>query len=515
MRKILEERERLERQQHRRVIFTEILMFLSVILLVGFLTLVVMGYSFNLRGLGGGGEVVERQGLVQISSLPTGATIYIDGEAPLLFSTNASRTMLAGEHEISLARGGFDGWKKTINVTEGMIYRLNYPRLFKEEREKEDVVEFVEKEEKGVIKEVAGDGKTTEATTVGKVSFVTTSPNNERMILLQGETLYMLNLNENKPEQKALALADVNGNVVKITTLTGAEWSGNSERLLAKVNGAWAVIDVRNAKETVWLDEIWAKNVAEQGSKCEESAGVSCAKMAISEIKFENEAGDRLLILSEKKELRELGVRDKKLSEVLVRGVEDFDNDADRVVLLNESGKLMAYRVGEKEGYLITEVEKQAKFATMRYFQESYVGVVRGVKFEVYKKTGWVSGDEEMEKVFEEEVGFEVSAMKKRGKGMVFELAGAGGEDKVFDIEAMKTTSVNASDTGWVDEYLRYRLKEGKLSVLDYDGLNERVLVDSEVLSGRKVVISGNNRWLYYFTSDKKGTEKLVREKIN
>ena len=39
-----------------------------------------------------------------------------------------------------------------------------------------------------------------------------------------------------------------------------------------------------------------------------------------------------------------------------------------------------------------------------------------------------------MEKVFEEEVGFEVSAMKKRGKGMVLELVGTEGEDKVFDI---------------------------------------------------------------------------------
>ena len=505
MRKILDERERLARQQHRRLIFTETLMFLSVVLLVGFLTLVVMGYSFNLREIGGPGEVVERSGLVQISSLPTGATIYIDGEAPLLLSTNASRTMLAGEHEISLARGGFDGWKKTINVTEGMIYRLNYPRLFKEDREKEDVVAFAE----------TADAAVTEAAPTGKVSFVTTSPNNERMILVQGGVMYMLNLNENKPEQKALALTDANGNVVKITTVAGAEWSGNSERLLAKVNEKWAVIDVRNVKETVWLDEILVKDATEQGSKCDESAGASCAKMAISDIKFESEAGDRLLILNEKKALFEVGVRDKKLSEVLREGVVRFDNDAEKVVFLDEKGRLMAYRVGEEEAYLVAEVGKGAKLATMKYFQESYVGVVSEGKFVVYRKLGWVAGDEEMEKVFEEEVGFEVASLKKRGKGMVFELVGVNGEDEVFDIEAMKTAKVDAAGAAWVDEYLRYRLKEGELSVLDYDGLNERALVESGVLSGRKVVISGNNRWLYYFAKDEKGTEKLVREKIN
>ena len=81
MREILDERELEARRQHRRVILTEILMSVTVLVLVGFLTLVVMGYSFNLREIGGTGEVVERSGLVQVSSVPTGATIYIDGES--------------------------------------------------------------------------------------------------------------------------------------------------------------------------------------------------------------------------------------------------------------------------------------------------------------------------------------------------------------------------------------------------------------------------------------------------
>ena len=87
----MEEQERIQRRQHIRLIVTEILMFVVVIFLVIFLTLVVMGYSFNLRGIGGQGEVVERTGLVQISSVPAGATITIDGGAPLLLRTRAHR----------------------------------------------------------------------------------------------------------------------------------------------------------------------------------------------------------------------------------------------------------------------------------------------------------------------------------------------------------------------------------------------------------------------------------------
>ena len=500
----MDEQEKIDRRAHVRLIVTEVLMFLAVLALVGFLTLVVMGYSFNLRGLSGGGEVVERSGLVQISSVPTGATIYIDGEAPLLLSTNASRTMLAGEHEISLERDGFLGWKKTIRVTEGMVYRLNYPRLIKTERETEEVFEF-EKAEVELLKVpekyVMGEG----AIKSEGVKLVSVSPNHELMVVLMGSSLYITNLNENKPELKLVELVDAEGKAVAIKTMQKVAWSGNSERMLALVNEKWVVVNVKNAKETVWLGEILA----------ERSAFEKRDEITVKDVKFESEAGERLLILSEKKALFEVNVRDKKVSEALMTEVASFDNDGERVVFLSEEGKLMAYRVGEEEGHLITEAAKGAKFATERYFQESYVGVVENGKFVVYRKTGWPMADEEMEEVFSEEVGFEVSAVKKRGKGMVFELVGTEGEDKVFDIEAMTLTPVDATNTAWVDEYLRYKLKDGKLSVVDYDGLNERELVSTGVRSGRTVTISGNNRWLYYFVSaDKEGVEKLVRERV-
>ena len=141
--------------------------------------------------------------------------------------------------------------------------------------------------------------------------------------------------------------------------------------------------------------------------------------------------------------------------------------------------------------------------------------------------TGWgdgisVSGlstailaDDDLKEIFVEKVGFNVERIKKRGKGMVFELKNSEGEAKVFDIEAMKTVAVNTNNCGWIDEYLRYRLDPeiGKLSVLDYDGLNERVLIEKGVLNGRLVAISGNNKYLYYFVKTE-GGEKLIRERI-
>lgn len=498
----MDEQEKIDKRAHVRLIVTEILMFLSVLFLVGLLTLIVMGYSFNLQEIGGSGEVVERSGLVQVSSLPTGATILIDGEAPLLLTTNASRTMLAGEHEIMLEKDGFDSWNKKINVVEGIMYRLNYPRLFRKEREAEMVfwfkfgeVDFAKMPEKYMM----GDEIKS-----GGVKFATVSPNHEKMVILIESNLYMMNLNESKPELKLIGVVDASEKMIAVNSMRQVEWSGNSERVLAQVNGEWVVINVKNPKETVWLESIMSSEV---------SAGEKRDGIAVKEVKFESEAGEKLLVLGSNEALYELNIRDKRISEALVEKVKSFDNDSDRVVLLNDEDELKAYRVGDQDSYLIAEMESGAKFATMRYFQESYVGVMTNGEFEIYRKIGWASGDEDMERIFCDEVQFEVAEVKKRGKGMVFELAGDS-NDAVFDIEAMKLISVNASNAGWVDEYLRYRLQDGKLTVVDYDGANERELVKSGVVDGRTVTISGNNKWLYYFAKDESGVEKLVREKI-
>lgn len=510
MRKILDERERVQRRQHRRLIITETLMFLAVIALVGFLTLVVMGYSFNLRGLSGGGEVVERTGLVQISSIPTGAAIYIDGESPLLLSTNASRTMLSGEHVIALKREGYYEWSKTISVTEGMMYRLNYPRLFKIERETEEVLKF-EKPAQNASSVVIQD----KVVKAASPKLVSVSPNHEKMLLHINTGLYVLNLNDNEPKLTELKITDSDGAAIRFDTISNVEWSGNSERLLAKVNGQLMVLNTKNLKDTVLLYENLANCISEQGSKDDWGAEQKCDKINVSEIKFESEAGDRLLILSDKNELLEFNVRDGRITRAISGKVKEFDNDNDRIVYVDEDGKLRAQRVGENESRLITELEEgSAEIAVMRYFQEAYVAVVNNGVFRVYSKTGWVAEDEDMTMVHEEEVGFETSEIKKRGKGLVFELRSEIGKNKVFDIEALASVRVDARDSDWMDEFLRYRLKEGKLSVFDYDGMNEHEIVSSGVLSGRTVAISGNNQWLYYFTSEKDGTERLAREKI-
>ncbi|MBQ3431006.1 PEGA domain-containing protein [Candidatus Saccharibacteria bacterium] len=484
----MDERERIQHLRRIKVIVTEIFMFISVICLVVFLTLVVTGYSFNLKKLGGQGEVIERTGLIQISSLPTGATITIDGGIPLLLRTNASRALGVGEHEILLSREGYGEWKKTVSLKEGMMYRVNYPRLFLEEREAEKV------------------------TTLEGLSATSVAPNMEKMIALANGKFYLYSLNETKSTIEALEVLNGDKVVEKIESFEEIEWGGNSERLLAKINGKYGVLSVKKTAEVVFLDEIWKE-------------------LKVSKVRLESEAGDKLIVLDEAGELREIDLKSKKISEVLLKGVLGFDNDGEDVVYIRKRSDeemkakaedeeeteksrytLEAYQIGAEESYLIAELsDEKPKISTMKYFNDNLCAVVSGGKIEVYASEEWPGEDFEMEKVFEGEIGFEAKELLKRGKGMAFSIRGVNGEELVYDVEAEKMIKVELSTTnGWVDEFLRFELgEEGEMSVVDYDGLNKRKLVEKGVNGKQKIVVSGNNKWLYYF----KG-ETLTRERI-
>ena len=125
--------EKVKRRQSFRVIISEIVMFITVVITVVILAFVVSGYWINEK------FEVERQGMLQISSFPSGASITIDNNSPWTQKTNASKVLPVGQHTITLTKPGYDSWSKTINISEGLLYRIHYPRLFPLERQTEIV----------------------------------------------------------------------------------------------------------------------------------------------------------------------------------------------------------------------------------------------------------------------------------------------------------------------------------------------------------------------------------------
>ena len=167
--------EKRAKRESLRIIISESVMVIAIIAVVAVLALIVSGYwiSSDFKG--------ERQGMLQVSSVPTGATVAIDGESAIFQRTNISKVLSSGEHEIVLTKDEYDSWSKTINVREGLLYRLHYPRLFLLDREKKTVYD-----------------------TVG-ATFATISPNRKRVLLANDTTAWtLLNLDSDNLEPKTL-----------------------------------------------------------------------------------------------------------------------------------------------------------------------------------------------------------------------------------------------------------------------------------------------------------------------
>ncbi len=128
--------ERAKRRQSAKIIISETIMVLAVVITVTILAFIVSGYWLN------SDFKVERNGLLQISSVPTGADIYIDGDSSWLQRTNISKVLSSGEHSVKLTKDGYDSWQKTINGSEGLLYRIHYPRLFLQNRTPESLLDI-------------------------------------------------------------------------------------------------------------------------------------------------------------------------------------------------------------------------------------------------------------------------------------------------------------------------------------------------------------------------------------
>lgn len=94
--------------------------------IAGFVTLAVafmLGYRLTLNG------EIERTGIVQVISSPTGATISVNGNV-LGVRTNDKLVLTEGEHWIEVKRNGFYTWQGRYDVKMDNVLWLDYILLF-------------------------------------------------------------------------------------------------------------------------------------------------------------------------------------------------------------------------------------------------------------------------------------------------------------------------------------------------------------------------------------------------
>ncbi len=450
-------------RQSLRVIISEIIMVITVIITVIILALLVSGYWLN------GNFEVERQGMLQIHSIPTGANVEVDGDSPWFQRTNTSKVLSSGEHKIVLTREGYDTWEKTVNISEGLLYRVNYPRLFLKERKKSPYFD------------------------VSAVTFATISPDNNYILLTNNTTNWtLLKLDSDEPKTTSVDIATFTdfasiATGAKTGLFTGeivsASWDSACEHVLLKLKNdsaiEWLLVNVKNSAKSLNLTREFA---------------LSFDKIRI----FDNSTGN-LLALKDGN-LRKIDVAGRQISSILASGVINFDfYDSEIIYSTNDAVEIM--KIGDTEPTILTAVDAPVKPYISRFYDDKYITLVSGDTVQLYKK-------DDFSEVLTDTISF-IPSSTKIGHDGNFVLFQADNNVAVLDMEIMSVAEwqLDSVDSGWLDGSMLYSVKDGELIVYDFDGLNRREL--STGVSPRHPITITSNKWLYYFSDN-----QIVREII-
>lgn len=485
--------EKRARRQSIRLIISETVMVFAVVAMVVVLAFLVSGYWL------GSGFQVERQGMLQISSVPIGATVAVDGEAPWYQRTNTSKVLTSGEHTVSLTKEGYDSWNRTVNIRDGLLYRVNYPRLFLLEREKE----------------VVYNGST--------ATLATISPDHKWMLVANNTTTWrLLNLNSDKVESKTISVAtlfDAVSMASGATTglfmgeITELSWSEDNDHVLVKSRldnkDEWALLNIKNPTESV--------NITRQFATSFDEVRI-----------FDNSAS--ILLAVKDSNLHKIDVPGRQVSAVLVEEIQSFDVFGSEIIFtaavdaksaydssdeilrqeeetLEEVAPAPNYYTGvvklndsERVSYITSSQEPIRAFIS-RFYDEKYITIITDAMISVYKYDG-------TEAIFEGALNFNPDNVKVGHDGS-FVFMNSGDQAITLDMEALelRNWTLDTESYGWLDGHIVYSVKDGTLIVYDFDGLNRRTL--SNNVSAHFPVTITENKWLYYFSDD-----KLVREVI-
>ncbi|MEP7205115.1 MAG: PEGA domain-containing protein, partial [Candidatus Saccharibacteria bacterium] len=321
----------------------------SVLFIVAGLIFVTLGYRFD--GVDGR---VEQSALLQFATVPSGATIEIDGKS-IGSRTPAKNSVLAGTHKIVMRRDGYETWQKTLNIKAGTLTWLNYARLVPIKRTLTPVAQYAS---------VAASLATTDG----------------RNIIIQPDgalpSFQLVNLQSDDIKPITLTLP---ASLYSEASTPGVvhnfrldQWdSGGRYLLLQHTYGdkkEWLVVDTRNVDATVNVTNLF--------------------DLDISSVKFSGTNGSILYGLSGT-DIRKIDISAGTISRTLVSHVTSFDLFETNVITYvgndekNPTRRVVGlYREGDSSPHILRTVDSAADvplvIATGRYFNRDYVAIAEG-----------------------------------------------------------------------------------------------------------------------------------------
>lgn len=453
------------------------LMTTTVVVIVALLMLVVLGYSFNQRD-----GRLEQGGLLQFSSVPTGATVVLN-ELTLGQRTNTKATVDAGSHSVTFTRDGYRSWKKTIVVEPGQIGWLNYARLIPNKIETQSMRNFEQ------------------------MSGSLASP---------GRNWLLLHEFADKP---SFELANLQNDTLRYTTLTlptesytaPAEGVGHTFALDSwSMNENAVLVKHMYEDKTEWI--LLNRDEPQKSVNLNKAFGVSPSKVVFAG------GGDRLLFVQTDDAVRRINLGEQTLSRPLATQVQSFAMYDEKTIaytaLQADQKRVVGYAnidISQPVTLHTYENDGQPLYAVMKtYFNKRYLSIIHGQKLKIEtgsKLNDNVRGDLKEYAHIDIPTGATRLTVSQNGRFVITELADGYGtydlELKKFDKTTWGYPSATQRPLQWLDDYIVWSDNGGKARIYDFDGANQHTLM--EVAEGNAVSISSNGKYFYGIARSDKG----------
>lgn len=452
--------------------FTYGVMTVATVVLTALLVLVALGYRLDKD------FTFSQGGLVQFRSLPSSASVTIDGKKQD-FNTPNKANLAAGQHTVGMELNGYVPWGKTVDLNAGQLLWLNYARMIPNSITT------------GTLKEYP--------------SVASTLPSPDRHWLLMqmkanepDYTLVDYN-DEKKPQYTTLAMPDglFTKKDGKYGTFSMIEWDLQSKYVLIRHENG-------DTTEYVRLD------------RSKPADAVNLTRTFSLNIKQAHFSGSNASTIFAKTDdvLRKLDVNGPTASASLVNGLKDFavygeDTIAFASVQEKTTGDQTTTHqmVGIFKGGKITPVREFAadakiKIAYSEYDNHSYLAITdQGASTIDVVRDATVTGTSKQASLFNQfNLGQSVNYLSFSSNGRMV-VAQHGKKFATFDIETDKTYTrdldFGTDQTGelkWLDDYYLYSDDGGRLRIFEFDGTNQHEI--TTVAPGHDVMLSANGKQL-------------------
>ena len=479
------DREKSKRRQNIRIIATNIFMSISVVVIVFVLMLVAMGFTFTENGK------LEQAGLVQLASRPSDAVVEIDHESQFNH-TELSKMLSAGNHLIKISKQGYDSWERDLKIDAGLLTRVDWIRLFPYNPTISNMRDF------------------------NDLRFATFSANRKNLIVAEknNNTLYRIDIQDDNAKVTELplneCLSTTADNAIR-GTISIIAWNEPNNRFVAKWTiddtTSWHLVDLEHPENSINLSKKF--------------------NLAFDSILITNNSASKLWAL-ENTNLRIIDVNNLTISSAIASNIKKIAHNYDAISFVNiesdQKRHLNVYKDGD-EGYTsiatldnVTD-ETTVKLAMGTHWGEEWLAysidkdihIVSG-KYPIYGKSNAASS---LKPKLDRKLEYIPQLLSINANQRIIVFSG----DKYltsYDIETKNYYDAELdaplTNISWLDGFLVWQNIDNTIIVRDFDGSNRRKII-SDVDNPFPVVISENNKWLYYFDVAEKETANDAKDK--